>query len=350
MLAFLQEHGPYVIDDGETTFKRNDYSWNFEANVFYIESPAGVGFSVCNNGTDGCLFNDNNTAVWNKDAVLAILAKFPEINKNPLYISGESYGGIYVPKLVEQLDLYIQSAQPGDYVPNLKGFMVGNGVTDWKYDTMPAEFEMSYWYGLIDDDLYFKVKNNCDLSYFEFSTPSDECQAYLDTFDSYVANVNMYDVFGKCYKTPSAFQMYGGSSSLTQDEGLTATTTKNFFTVADYTPFSYIKRRMEQRKLKETPPCVYAGPVITYLNTDSVKQQLHITANSSAWDICSDWVGANYTKLIEGTIGLYPVFKGRYNMLKYSGDADGVVPTYGTLQWIRNLNWTITEPWNAFQV
>ena len=46
MLAFLQEHGPYVIDDGETTFKRNDYSWNFEANVFYIESPAGVGFSV----------------------------------------------------------------------------------------------------------------------------------------------------------------------------------------------------------------------------------------------------------------------------------------------------------------
>ena len=101
MLAFLQEHGPYVIDDGETTFKRNDYSWNFEANVFYIESPAGVGFSVCGNGTNECHFDDNNTAVWNKDAVLAILAKFPEINKNPLYIAGESYGGIYVPKLVE---------------------------------------------------------------------------------------------------------------------------------------------------------------------------------------------------------------------------------------------------------
>jgi carboxypeptidase C (cathepsin A) len=38
-------------------------------------------------------------------------------------------------------------------------------------------------------------------------------------------------------------------------------------------------------------------------------------------------------------------------MLKYSGDADGVVPTYGTQQWIKNsLNWTVTVPWYAYQV
>ena len=111
-----------------------------------------------------------------------------------------------------------------------------------------------------------------------------------------------------------------------------------------------MKKRAEKR-LKHTPPCVYQAPIITYLGQDNIREQLHITANSSTWDVCSDWVGHNYTKYIDGTIGLYPVFKGRYNMLKYSGDADGVVPTYGTQQWIRNsLNWTVTEPWNAYQV
>ena len=88
----------------------------------------------------------------------------------------------------------------------------------------------------------------------------------MDTFEDLLANVNVYDVFGKCYSTPSAFQMYG-SSSLSQNDD---TTYKNYFTAADYTPFNYIKRRME-RRLKETPPCVYGGPLVSYLNTDSVK-------------------------------------------------------------------------------
>ena len=47
MLGFSQEHGPYVMEDGGTTFHYNEYSWNKEVNMLYIESPAGVGFSYC---------------------------------------------------------------------------------------------------------------------------------------------------------------------------------------------------------------------------------------------------------------------------------------------------------------
>lgn len=43
--GFIMEHGPYVFDDGETEIKKNPYPWNLRANVAYIESPAGVGFS-----------------------------------------------------------------------------------------------------------------------------------------------------------------------------------------------------------------------------------------------------------------------------------------------------------------
>mmetsp|Transcript_25596 Transcript_25596/g.18093 ORF Transcript_25596/g.18093 Transcript_25596/m.18093 type:complete len:85 (+) Transcript_25596:794-1048(+) len=35
-------------------------------------------------------------------------------------------------------------------------------------------------------------------------------------------------------------------------------------------------------------------------------------------------------------------------MLKYSGDTDGAVPTYGTRQWINELNWPVTEAWRPW--
>lgn len=76
--------------------------------------------------------------------------------------------------------------------------MVGNGVTNWKYDTQPAFIEMAYWHGLYDDDLYNKL-SQCDFSYPDFNTPTADCQKLLDRFDSLTDNINVYDVFGKCY-------------------------------------------------------------------------------------------------------------------------------------------------------
>lgn len=52
LLGFFQEHGPFVIDDFQTEIKENPYPWNIRANVLYIESPAGVGFSKANADTD----------------------------------------------------------------------------------------------------------------------------------------------------------------------------------------------------------------------------------------------------------------------------------------------------------
>lgn len=68
--------------------------------------------------------------------------KFPEWQKNDLYLAGESYAGIYVPYLTKRIDDYItnNTGKEGVYLPNLKGFAVGNGVTNWEYDGTPAYF------------------------------------------------------------------------------------------------------------------------------------------------------------------------------------------------------------------
>jgi serine carboxypeptidase-like clade 2 len=91
------------LNDDDTIFRKNDYSWNNEANMMWIESPAGVGYSVCGDKTE-CKFTDDNTADDNLAVVLALLQKFPGIMNNDLYIAGESYAGIYIPQLVKRLD------------------------------------------------------------------------------------------------------------------------------------------------------------------------------------------------------------------------------------------------------
>ena len=50
MLGFMQENGPRVIDDGEDYLKTNDHAWNTRANVLWLESPAGVGWSYATDG------------------------------------------------------------------------------------------------------------------------------------------------------------------------------------------------------------------------------------------------------------------------------------------------------------
>ena len=65
MLAFMQEHGPWVMDDGEETFHENPWSWNTNASMLYIEMPAGVGFSWCNSTATSCDYNDTNSAEQN---------------------------------------------------------------------------------------------------------------------------------------------------------------------------------------------------------------------------------------------------------------------------------------------
>jgi carboxypeptidase C (cathepsin A) len=93
------------MENGQTTFHQNEYSWNNFANVLYIESPGGVGYSTCS-GTD-CTFDDDSSAEDNLAALLYFFQnKFPEFQSNELYISGESYAGIYVPYVVNEIDTY----------------------------------------------------------------------------------------------------------------------------------------------------------------------------------------------------------------------------------------------------
>lgn len=179
MLGFTQEHGPYKIDSGTDVWTKNDWSWNKEANMLYIESPAGVGYSYC--GGSGTLkecnsYSDPQSAADNLTAVLSFFDKFPEFGTNDLYISGESYAGIYVPYLTQSIDTYnIANADDATvFKPNLKGFMVGNGVTNYTYDCTPAFVEMGFWHSLYDTNMHDEmIANNCDYGGMPMNTTAE---------------------------------------------------------------------------------------------------------------------------------------------------------------------------------
>jgi carboxypeptidase C (cathepsin A) len=92
-----------VVDPELTpSFQENMHSWYNNASMLYLESPAGVGYST--NNDSKVIFTDLNQSEDAMNALLDWYAKFPEFKVNELFVSGESYGGIYVPYLAWQIN------------------------------------------------------------------------------------------------------------------------------------------------------------------------------------------------------------------------------------------------------
>lgn len=262
MLAWAQEHGPFLQSNFNESFSENKHSWNKFANMLYIEQPAGVGYSYCdfNNNIKDCSHDDNSIARDNLAAILEWYEKYPEYKQHELYISGESYGGIYVPYTANAIYHYNQGAKAkGLFQPNLQGFMVGNGVTNWKYDTTPAYLKMGFWHSLYDYKMYKNITdNNCDFSGADFDKFSSEiCKELYNKFRGYVKNVNIYNIFGYCYGLPSDHPdvVNPDEEDFTIINGQLKTYKKGY-TSFDYTPWAMKKNYYQNNGLKETPPCV----------------------------------------------------------------------------------------------
>ena len=168
----------------------------------------------------------------------------------------------------------------------------------------------------------------------------------MNQFNTLVQLVNVYDIFGKCYVNPTL------RARMTKERKLEASDLleiENMGLTSDkYTPF--LHHQEDKKHLKVVPPCVYAKPILDYFHNATVMTQLHVDPAAPVWDLCVDSDKFPYTGSQNATEWIYPLLKGKYRILKYSGDADGAVPTYGTQQWINELGWTVTEAWRPYYI
>ena len=336
--GWANEHGPMTLDD-EGHFKLNNYSWHNEANMIYLESPGNVGFSYINSTAKEDLYvDDNTTAKDNLQALLSFFEKFPEMKDKDFYISGESYGGIYVPILAYEIIEYNKDLEETEKI-KLKGILVGNGVVDWKYDVNLARMDFLFTHHLTSYEHRLDYVKYCltNKTYDE-----GKCNETYNSADEILDGVNLYDYLREC-KIPK--NLKGEISSKSK--------------YYQYAPWAFKRQKTaneellnlnEEEEEGQSVPCFDDTNVENYFSRPDVQSALHVV-NLTRWRVCSDDIFSNYSILDEGSIWTFKtLMKQGLRILIYSGDSDAVVPYNGNQLWIRDLKLETIEPWRSWRV
>ncbi len=81
-----------------------------------------------------------------------------------MYIYGISYGGIYAPNLAYAIHHYNQELEmnptKSEQRLNLRGFIIGNGATDYNHDPFRASVELAWQHNLISRQHYIDYRGN----------------------------------------------------------------------------------------------------------------------------------------------------------------------------------------------
>jgi len=128
-IAMFYENGPVAFGaDGQMA--ANPHGWNARAHLVFVDQPVGTGFSYTHDARD---------VVTNEDEVGRVMYGFleaffdahPELREAPLYVTGESYAGHYVPAITYKIWRETKGqGPPGKRSMNLQGMAIGNGLTD----------------------------------------------------------------------------------------------------------------------------------------------------------------------------------------------------------------------------
>ncbi|XP_014252789.1 venom serine carboxypeptidase-like [Cimex lectularius] len=123
MYGLFTEHGPLRLINGEV--KLYEHRWTKFAHMIYIDNPVGTGFSF----TDKDGYSTDETMVGNNlhEAIRQFFQVFPDLKKNDFFVTGESYGGKYVPAMAYTIH---EKNKLSHEKLNLKGFAIGNGLCD----------------------------------------------------------------------------------------------------------------------------------------------------------------------------------------------------------------------------
>ncbi|KAG5072098.1 hypothetical protein JHK86_007309 [Glycine max] len=334
------EHGPFVTNQGEA-IEKNQYSWNKEANILYLESPAGVGFSYSLNLSFYKTLNDEITA---RDSLVFLrrwFAKFPEYKNRDFYITGESYGGHYVPQLAE---LIIKSKVNF----NLKGIAIGNPLLD--FDTDMNAVDEYYWsHGIISDYAYKIRTSLCNSSrvlreYFSGQISKDCLVAAQKVSEEYSFTnfIDPYYVVGeKCL-----------SYNVSQAGFLRETLNSGMF---QFRNSHYVLQTEEPDQQVDECNLKYSE---MYLNRKDVQKALHARLEETTkYRLCSKIVQTNYDPLNReiptiNVVGF--LVKSGLRVIVYSGDQDSVIPFMGTRRLVDRLAKTLglktTLPYSAWFV
>ncbi|XP_024464344.1 serine carboxypeptidase-like 40 isoform X2 [Populus trichocarpa] len=303
----MEELGPFRVHSNGKTLYRNKYSWNKVANVLFLESPAGVGFSYSNATSDYTYTSgDRETAAQNYMFLVNWLERFPEYKDRDFYIAGESYAGHYVPQLADTILHYNKKAKRS--VVNLKGIMIGNSVINDHTD-MQGMYDFFGTHAITSNENFRKIQHYCNFS--SAGSLYKECQEAMGKADTDVSVIDIYNIYG-----PSCF-----NSNLTSKPKKTSP--MNFDPCSD----SY---------------------VLAYLNRPDVQEAMHANVTKLAYD----WQPCGGFNWVDSASTVLPLLKefmaNGLRVWVFSGDTDGRVPVTSSQYSINEMNLPIKTQWHPW--
>ncbi|KAK6145164.1 hypothetical protein DH2020_021984 [Rehmannia glutinosa] len=309
--GFVYEHGPFNFEAGKSrgslpTLHLNPYSWSKVSSIIYLDSPAGVGFSYSRNESD--------------------------------YKTGDL-------KTASDSHIFL-----------LKGYMVGNGVTDDVFDGN-ALVPFAHGMGLISDELFEAVNTECHGNYY--NPMGDNCEDKLARVDNELEGLNIYDILEPCYhgtpskirledtKLPPSFRRLGETERpLPIRKRIFGRAWPLRAPVRDgYVP------TWPQLMNSESVPCTDDEVANAWLNNETVRKAIHaVSANvAGKWELCTDRIHYNHDA--GSMIKYHKNLTSRgYRALIYSGDHDMCVPFTGTEAWTRSVGYKTVDEWRPWMV
>ncbi|KAI5391784.1 hypothetical protein KIW84_076551 [Lathyrus oleraceus] len=272
-------------------------SWTKLCNIIFVDLPFGTGFSYSKN-------NSAQRSDWKivhhaHQFLRKWLIDHPEFISNEFYMGGDSYSGIPVPAIVQEI---INGNEKGlQPLINLQRYLLGNPVTTFK----EYNYRVSYAHGMgfISDELYASLKRNCKGDYVDVDSRNVFCLRDIESFKECISGINSEYILDPSCR--DGMNMWGRSLTQEFKESLSSQ--------------SHLK--VPQLNCKET-----IGKWERCYSTDfkhDILSSFEFHVNLSKMGIPS---------------------------LVYSGDHDLVVPFTSTQAWIRDLNYSIVDDWRPWLV
>ncbi|XP_057788114.1 serine carboxypeptidase-like 18 isoform X2 [Salvia miltiorrhiza] len=329
--GLVYEIGPLVFDydnsDGIIpTLVLNPYSWTKVANIIFIDQPAGTGFSYA---TTAEAYKSSNTlsAIHTYQFLQKWLLNHPKFLNNPLYIAGDSYSGITVPLVVNQVYGGIEAGR--NPVLNLKGYILGNPLTQ-TYANYNGRVAYAHRMGLLSDELYQSAKENCYGYYLSVDPSNGACKDDLERVTQCLEKIRKPHIL-----EPWCDNMWT-ALLLPSDEGHCA---------------------------PQSEPCYrdkYALYSEKWANVKLVQEALQVAEGTiTEWARCNATLTYDldynqteaFTYDVKSTVDDHKSFTYKdCRALVYSGDHDMVVPHTVTEEWIKSLKLQVKNGWRPWFV
>ncbi|KZO96372.1 alpha/beta-hydrolase [Calocera viscosa TUFC12733] len=308
--GLLFELGPCSVSSEGTNTTYNPYSWNSNANVIFLDQPVNVGFSYSDDGTGVSTSPVAAEDVWT--FLQLFVHRWDKYSKLPFHISGESYGGTYLPNLAHVIHAHNKevASSPASFASkkitklNFASILIGNGLTS-PIVQFPAVAEYA-----------------CEGPYPVFEKDGPECQSLYSKIPTCVRLID------SCYKynnrltcVPAGIycwsQMYGSFQQL----GLNP----------------YDVRRTCDRE-KDGSLCYEELTWIeTYLNDDGNKAELGVDTQRGYQGCNMDVNRAFFSQgdsMHDTAALLPPLLEDGIRLLIYAGNADFMCNAIGNLEWV----------------